>query len=87
VFAAGIVAQVNDWNHMGGWGGGWMWLSGVAMMALFVALVVWLARYNAVPAIQSRDDPSFRAREILGERFAKGELTAEEYRQRVSELL
>ncbi len=34
----------------------------------------------------ARRDPSDRAREILDERLAKGELSPEEYRERVNEL-
>ena len=70
---------------MNGWGGGWMWLWGVAMMAGFVALIVWLARANSGPSVAPRD-PTERAREILAERFAKGELSSDEYRERVSHL-
>jgi putative membrane protein len=84
-----FFAQSNDWNHMNGWGGGWMWLWGVAMMAGFVALIVWLARANSatsVPGVPPRD-PTDRAKEILAERFAKGELSTDEFRERVSELL
>jgi putative membrane protein len=33
-----------------------------------------------------RGDPLDRARELLAERFARGELTGEEYRQRLDEL-
>ena len=42
----GLLATINDdrWDHMDGWGGGWMWLWGIAMMALFVVLIVWLVR-------------------------------------------
>lgn len=83
-----IAQQSNDWDHMNGWGGGWMWLWGVAMMAGFVALIVWLARASSGasgPNVPPRD-PTDRAKEILAERFAKGELTTEEYRERVSSL-
>jgi putative membrane protein len=86
MFAAEFVAQSDNWDHMNGWGGGWMFLWGLAMMTAVIALVVWLVRSNTAPANQSRPDPSERAREILAERFAKGELSAEEYRERVSEL-
>ncbi len=84
-----VFAQSDNWDHMNGWGGGWMWLSGFVMMALFVALLVWLIRgraglggsWGAAPS-----DPSDRARGILAERYAKGDLSTEEYRERVSEL-
>ena len=83
-----FVAQSNDWGHMNGWGGGWMWLWGIAMMAGFVALIVWLARSasaNSGPSVPQRD-PTERAKEILAERFAKGELSSDEYRERFSQL-
>ena len=58
MFGAEFVAQSDDWNHMNGWGGGWMWLWGVAMMTTIIALVVWLVRSNAAPTIESRPDPT-----------------------------
>ena len=90
VLANEILSQTNGWGHMDGWGGGWMWLWGVAMMTLFVALIVWLVRAAGTDSIgvagPGRREPDDRAHEILGERLAKGELTPEEYRERVSEL-
>lgn len=89
--ASGVLVDANGdgWDHMGGWGGGWMWLWGVAMMAPFVVLVVWFVRASVgplSPAGLAPRDPSDRAREILAERFARGELSTEEYRERVGEL-
>ena len=84
-----VVADVGDdgWSHMGGWGGGWMWLWGLAMMALFVVLIVWLVRAGTGGWQGQRpSDPTDRAREVLAERYAKGELTTEEYRERVDQL-
>ena len=87
IAAMSLSAQSDDWGHMNGWGGGWMWLWGMAMMILFVLLLVWLVRssagHGAGPAFQ---DPAARPREILAERYAKGELTTEEYRERINEL-
>ena len=86
----GLLATINDdrWDHMDGWGGGWMWLWGIAMMALFVVLIVWLVRATAGGGSASSPprDPTDRAREILAERYARGELTTEEYRERVDQL-
>lgn len=84
------LADADDgWGHMGGWGGGWMWLWGLAMMALFVVLIVWLVRATAGgPAAPHPPERSStdRAREILAERYARGELSTEEYRERATEL-
>jgi len=85
-----VVTTVDGdrWHHMDGWGGGWMWLWGVAMMILFVVLIVWLARAVTGGSASSptRPDPNDRAREILAERYARGELSTEEYRERVEQL-
>lgn len=86
----GVLADTGDnWGHMGGWDGGWMWLSGVVMMGLFVVLIVWLVRSTGAGSSQSRDSEhstTNRAREILAERYARGELSTEEYREHVEEL-
>jgi putative membrane protein len=76
------------WGHMDGWDGGWMWLWGIAMMVLFVVLVVWVVRTVAGGhgSSQPTPDPRDRAREILAERYARGEMTTEEYRERVEHL-
>lgn len=85
-----LAAANNDrWDHMDGWGGGWMWLWGIAMMALFVVLTVWLVRAATAGQASSGPPPSQpldRAREILAERYARGELTIDEYRERTEHL-
>jgi putative membrane protein len=86
-----VLGAANDdrWNHMDGWGAGWMWLWGVAMMALFVVLVAWLIRAASGKqgwTTQPKSHPSDRAREILAERYARGELTTEEYSERSEQL-
>ncbi len=87
---SGLLATVNDdrWGHMDGWGGGWMWLWGIAMMVLFVVLMVWLVRAasGANSPSSTPKDPIDRAREILAERYACGELTTDEYREQVEQL-
>jgi putative membrane protein len=85
-----LLGTANDdrWDHMEGWGGGWMWLWGIAMMALFVVLIVWLVRAATGGQASSGppSNPTDRAREILAERYARGELTTEEYRERAEQL-
>ena len=85
---AGFVSLFadSDGYHMGGWGGGWMWMLGMPMMIGFVALIVWRVRAGSGAAGPARREPTDRAREILGERYAKGELSTEEYQDRSNEL-
>ena len=87
--AATLLADTDGFDHMNGWGGGWMWLWGVAMMTLFVVLIVWFVRASNVGATlppATPADPVAGAQRILAERYAKGELSTDEYRERVSEL-
>ncbi len=75
----------------GGWNGADWALMGLGMLifwALVVVGVVWLVRTLRVPgggtqdqAWPGRGGTSSNARAILDERFARGELTEEEYRQ------
>lgn len=86
--SAALAGVDNDgWGHVDNWGGGWMWWWGIATMSIFVVLIVWLIRSTAGGQGQvPRRDPTDRAREILAERDARGELTSEEYRERVDQL-
>ena len=66
-----------------GWGG---WLAMSVFWGLLIALAVWLVR--SLRADTSRDNqgppptPGSRADEVLAERFARGEIDAEEFTQR-----
>ena len=65
-----------------GWGaGGWLMMS-VLMVAFWTLLVVgvlWLMRVTRpVPSTTTGND----ARRLLDERFARGEITEDEYRSR-----
>jgi putative membrane protein len=76
------LAQGGRWDHMQGWDGGWMWLWGTLMMLTWAVIIggaVWLIVRSSRGG---GEGGSRRAREILDERFASGELTAEEYRER-----
>ena len=77
-----LIAQMFDHgDHMGGWGWGW----GVLMMILIVAvigLIVWGILWEARRAGGKTDGhPHDRAREILAERLARGEITPDEYQE------
>lgn len=76
----------DGWGHHG-WDGGWLWLWGSLMM-LFWAAVIGLAVYWVVRSLRSPREASGvdRAREILAQRYARGELTTDEYRERLDAL-
>jgi putative membrane protein len=84
----GVLAQnPGPWNgHMWGGGWGWMWIGGLVTMLLLVGLVaviVWAVVRGTRP---SPRDPGSHAREILNERYARGEISTEEYRERLDAL-
>lgn len=77
-------------NHHGGpWGDGeYWWIGRLVMILFFIALIVvffWFMRRNA----WRHHEPTGieRARGILAERYARGEIDAEEYRERLSQLI
>ncbi len=64
------------WNG-GGWGILWMILS----MGVMVALI-WVV-FRAFTSGDDRRAPSGDAKDVLAERFAKGEIDADEYHERL----
>jgi putative membrane protein len=64
-----------------GWGHAW-WPLWLLFWAALIATAVWLI----VRRRDRRGDPLVRASEILAERYALGELSADEYRERLGEL-
>jgi putative membrane protein len=71
---------------MWGPGGGWMWLWGPFMMALgaaAIAAVIWLVVRSTGLRERSSAD---RARQILAERYARGEISGDEYWERLDQL-
>lgn len=88
---AGVLGRHDGWHGHMGWGGGWwMLIWGTLMMAGLMVLVVWLVRTSAtgsgVDRGSGREDPLASARRILAERYARGELSTEEYRERLDQL-
>ncbi|WP_433229049.1 SHOCT domain-containing protein [Actinomadura formosensis] len=89
----------SGWGHMGGndWSG-WMWLWGTIMMLLWIAVIgvaVWLViRFAGPRRDDSRRDETRpqdvtgteSARRILAERYARGEISSEEYDERLAKL-
>ena len=81
------MATDGGFGHMDGWGGGWMWVWGTLMMALPLFALVWVVHTlwgrNGVAPPNHLD----QARAILAEKYARGELTTEEYRERLDHLV
>ncbi len=71
----------------------WMWLWGSLMMLALVALVGF-AVWAIVRSIGGRErerkagtvEPTTRAKEVLAERYARGEISRDEYREKLSDL-
>jgi putative membrane protein len=72
------TGHMSDWNHMMGYGGGILtWF----LFLILVAVVVYLV----IQSTKSRTGdgaPKETAREILKKRYARGEITKEEYEER-----
>ena len=77
---------MHDWGTGWGWGG--MWLGPLFMivpLALLIALIVLLVRWLG----GGSDDggrPVRTARDILDERYARGEIDREEYQRRRNDI-
>jgi putative membrane protein len=93
-YALVAAAPGDGWGHMGngGWSG-WMWVWGTAMV-LFWIIVIGAAAWRAVRAATPRRTrtPSSgtagleHARAILAERYARGDISTEEYEERLAKL-
>lgn len=77
------------WNNGGGWGGmgGGGWMVMTVVMVVFLALVVsgvvaLLRRGPTNDVSDSGRTPPPSAEKVLDERFARGEIDAEEYQTR-----
>lgn len=78
-----------------GWGMGWMWFTWPLVMLAVVLLIVFLVRGTTprTPGHGSGDAPPGepdggrgRAQDILAERYARGEITDQEYQERLRHL-
>jgi putative membrane protein len=73
-----VAAQSGDWDH--GWWPIWplLWL-------VLIGTVIWLLTRRRRSADRSQNGAD-RAKGILAERFARGEISGEEYRERLDQL-
>lgn len=83
---AAVVGYSDDGHMMWGNRAGWVWLWGTLMMLAVIAAIAvgaWLIiRSTRRPETTTGN----RAREILAERYARGELSTEEYHERLNAL-
>ncbi len=73
-------------SHGPGWhAGGWVWWGPIIplLWIVFFATAFWFVTRRLRPQERSGVD---RARDILAERFARGEVTSDEYRERLEQL-
>jgi putative membrane protein len=78
--------DMHGYDMMSGWGG--MWFGPVLMVLAplaFILLIIWLVRTMTKRTISSPAQNT-GARQILDERYAKGEIDDEEYQRRRSAL-
>lgn len=64
-------------------GGEWWWIGRLIVFLLWAAVIFFAIRWFARGRHQ---DPMDRARGVLAERFARGEIDADEYRERSEQL-
>jgi putative membrane protein len=85
----------NGWMWNGGDGGGWGWgwggwiLTAVELTVLFAVIItasVWAVRHLTGASPRSEGGAGSGAEDVLGERFARGEIDDEEFRRRMTAL-
>jgi len=73
------------WHMMHDWGGGWGMILGplymVAWLAILVAVILFMIRWMGIVS-PGASAPTRTARDILDERFARGEIDQDEYEKR-----
>jgi putative membrane protein len=86
VFSTVLARHFHHHDMMGG--GGWRWLWGMLMMIFVLAgfaLVVFLIARSVLLGRPSGGGAQ-SARDILNERYARGEIDTDEYEHRLSKL-
>lgn len=80
-----VMYDGNNWMWHSGWSG-WavMTVLMVAFWAVVITLVVMAIRYLTADRVHSAGPPASQAQGLLAERYARGEIDDDEYRQRLA---
>ncbi len=86
---ASIALHTNDTHHhMDGWsmmGGWWFWIIVLIVIFVLIAVLIYLViKEERNKGIKSESYKS--ARKLLDERYAKGEISTDEYREMKKEM-
>jgi putative membrane protein len=75
-------------THGDGWGrdGGWWWLFGPLMLAFWIGITAAAVWFVTRTFRQQPRTATERAADVLAERYARGEISTEEYRERLDQL-
>ena len=77
-----LLASASGWHDGNGWHGGHWWIVFPILWLLLIGGAIALLWRRGRGGGDGGDSP----RRILGERFARGEIDAEEYRDRLAQL-
>lgn len=84
------LAAAQPFNGDGDCDGGWWWIGRIIMFVLWIAIIAFVIRWAVFGRRRwngpSGPSPMEQARGVLAERYARGEIDADEYRQRSNQL-
>lgn len=80
----GLLLWGASWHWHGPWFAWWSWALWLMLLLILGGVAIYLVRRNRKPRVPERASSS--AEQLLAERFARDELTEEEYRARLSVL-
>ena len=88
VLAEAIALLIHHNGPWDGWGGGeWWWFVGrMFFLTVWVFLIVLAVRWFRLGGGRRGPTGMERARDILAERYARGEISTEEYKERIERL-
>ena len=81
-----VLAHPNDGDFLGGWDSGWWWVLRPLMLLIWIVVIAFVVRWVLRSRWRREPTGMERAREILAERYARGEVSLEEYQERIARL-